>query len=84
MVGGNLGGGLTVKQFERGFQRSVDRHLQDDPDAAGAAASGGQPVSEVASRSKLTRGLREIVDELLGEAQPRRGLFRRRVPEAET
>ncbi|MEE8276509.1 MAG: AAA family ATPase [Alphaproteobacteria bacterium] len=83
-VGGNRGGGLTVKQFERGFQRSVDRHLQDDPDAAGAASSGGQPVSEVASRSKLTRGLREIVDELLGGAQQRRGLFRRRVSEAET
>ncbi|MFQ5970772.1 MAG: AAA family ATPase [Alphaproteobacteria bacterium] len=75
-VAKNRGDGMSVGQFERGIETSVRYHLPEDTKTAGASASSGRTLAEVAKRSKLVGGLRQIVGDLcVAEEAPKKGLL---------
>ncbi len=61
--------GMTVSQFERGAEIKVMAYLPEDDRAASAASATGKSLAEVAKRSKLVAGMRQIVSEVSGDDQ---------------
>ncbi len=68
VVRGN-GDSLTVGQFEKGIESSVDFQLPEDGKAVATAAATGKSVAEVAKRGKMTAGLRAVTNSLLAEPE---------------
>lgn len=58
---------MTVSQFERGAEVKVMAELPEDDRAASAASATGKSLAEVAKRSKLVAGMRQIVTEVSGD-----------------
>ncbi|MBO6782407.1 MAG: AAA family ATPase [Alphaproteobacteria bacterium] len=73
-------GAISAAQFAKGVPKPVIARLPDDPKAVNAATS-GKPLAEVAGRGKLTRAVRQIVEDIAPHPEKRRALllpFRRR------
>ena len=58
---------LSVGQFEKGIESSVDFQVPEDDKAAATSAATGKSLAEVAKRGKATISLRSIANSLLAE-----------------
>ena len=64
---------MTVAQFERGAEVKVAVQLPEDDKAASAATATGKSLADVAKRSKLVSGLRQVVAEVAGDDKNKTG-----------
>ncbi len=59
--------GLTVGQFEKGTESSVDFQVPEDEKTTATSAATGKSLSQVAKRAKITASVRTIANSLLAE-----------------
>ena len=74
------GEGLTVGQFEKGLEASVDFQIPEDGKTVTTASATGKSIVQVAKRAKITTGLRTVTKSLLTdpEADKKTGFLSRR------
>ncbi len=68
-------GQLSVGEFARELDGTLDLKLAEDPSAMAKAALAGKPLAEVAANSRLLKDLRALTSELVGEPKKKRSLF---------